>query len=194
LDLVLLLSSTGYGDKQKELAKKLVQRYVVSPNDTNVAIVTYDNPSITLQLKDGKNPQQILKTLDTMTIRERDNVNDVLDYLLGTVYTSKKGSRSGVPKQAIFILDDVNFKDSFRVNDQVEKLKNLGINVIFVIVGDNTNAVPTNDPFGNVYFFPDDLGSIDRIIDPVIYDTGKGSFYINLFQRNTQLSERKKIL
>ena len=171
----MLLSTTGYSDKQKEVAKKLIQKYVISPNDTNVGLVTYDNPFTTLQLKDGTNQKRIIQTLDAMKIRERDNVNDALDYLLGTVYTSKKGgSRPGVPKQAIFIVDDVNFKDSVRVSDQIEKLKNLGINAIFVTVGDNTNVVPVDTPFVDVYFFPDDLDSIDRIINPVIFSTGQG--------------------
>ena len=168
-----MLSSTGFADKQKELTRRLVQKYLISPNDTNVALVTYDSPSTELQLNKGIQQNTVLDTLDQMVIKERGDVNQALQYLLTSVFTDKQGARSGVAKQAIFIVDTVDFDDNNSVRKEIEKLKSLGIRTMFIKVGDEKDGGDVSPDF-DVYFFPEDLEFFDRYVNPIVYITGQG--------------------
>ena len=175
LDLAFMLSSTGYAGKQKELTRRLVQKYLISPNDTNVALVTYDSPSTELQLNKGIQQNTVLDTLDQMVIKERGDVNQALQYLLTSVFTDKQGTRSGVAKQAIFIVDTVDFDNNVR--KEIEKLKSLGIRTMFIKVGDEKDGGDVSPDF-DVYFFPEDLEFFDRYVNAIVYITGQGRLLI----------------
>ena len=184
LDLVLLLSSSTNVDKQKETARQLIKNYVISPNITNVALITYGPAYTSLQLNKGVSQTTVLDTLQQMNVNDGESVNTALDYLVTSVFTDRKGARPGVPKQSIFIVDNVDFKDSIDVGKKIVKLKALGIKTLFIQVGDGkvsddtTKPTTTVDPdFADVFFFPDDLPSLDYIIKPIVYSTGLGMFY-----------------
>ena len=182
---MLLLSSSGYASKQKELARRLIQNYVISQNATNIALVTYGPVYTSLQLSKGILQTTVLDALQQMVIKDGSadgGVNRALDYLLTSVFTSGQGARPGVPKQSIFFVDNVDFPDSVGVSRKIEKLKSLGINTLFIKVGDDDGVskkpTTTRDPdFANVFFFPDDLESLDQIINPIVYATGQGMVY-----------------
>lgn len=183
LDLVLLLSSSTNIDKQKEMARQLIKNYVISPNITNVALVTYSPPYTSLQLNRGVSQTTVLDTLQQMNINDGDSLNSALDYLSTSVFINQKGSRPGVPKQSVFIVDNVDFKDDIGVGRKIARLKALDIKTLFIKVGDDsddgtTSKTPTGDPdFADVFFFPDDLPSLDYIIKPIVYSTGLGRLY-----------------
>lgn len=184
LDLVLLFSSATNADKQKEMARQLVKNYVISSNITNVGLVTYGPAYTSLQLNEGISQTTVLDTIEQMNVNDGGSVNSALDYLSTSVFTDKKGARPGVPKQSIFFVDDVDFKDSVGVGRKIAKLKALGIKTLFIKVGDDkkdgdattpTTPSATGDPdFADVFFFPDDLPSLDYILKPIVYSTGQG--------------------
>ena len=199
MDLVFVLASSRQPEKQKELTRRLVQNYVISLEATNVALVSYDPVYTSLQFNKGTSSDKVLTTLQQMKINDGSAVGSVsraLDYLSESVFTRAQGTRQGATKKAIFLVDsDIEFSGNPIVKKNIDKLKSLGINSIFIQVGNfdggnadaNKNIGPTKnspDNWNNVFFFPDDLESgFDQFVDSIVsaIDKGMSSFVVNYF-------------
>lgn len=95
---------------------------------------------------------------------------------MDSAFTVSNGARAGVTKRAIIFLDKPFTGNPADLGVQAKKIEDAGIKIIVIGVGDNFDHKSIKDAFGDIYFFPEDLGYIDRIIKPIVQSTKKGKW------------------
>ena len=165
-------------EKQKVISRKLIRNYQIKPKYTHVSLVTYgETPNLVLNLQSGTSNQVVKSQIDQL-----NNPNDgnglikALKFLISTVFTETNGVRLGVTKRAVVFFNKTFVENPLELQKQVQAVENAGIKIIFIGLGD-VNVIDPSIPenlFGDAYFFPDELDSIDRIIVPIVRRTRKG--------------------
>ena len=121
----------------KKFVSSTLDRYTISPEKTQVAIIEYsDKPSLLISLNDYNNRNKLQEALDNIrpSLGRSTTTNDALKLAADQVFTPERGSRPGVPKALILVTDDRSI-DSESLRDSTEPLRKKGIPVYVVTIG-----------------------------------------------------------
>lgn len=131
-----------------------------------------------MALQDGTNLPSVLRSLDGMSITRGDRLVDALKYLEQSSFTAKQGARSLASKHVILILNNVDIDNSPSIQERIKALKRAGMKMTIINTGEKPEKDDkdddTSDPIVDVFFFPEDLDSIDRLLDRVVSAMKKG--------------------
>ena len=178
-ELVFLLGSDhpnkdDFLSKQKLATTEFLKNYHIKPSATAVALIenSEDNFSY-LAFKESKNINVVLSRLkEVKNPPTGTNLQQSLKYVLMSVFTKEQGSSLTASKSVIVFLDS-SFNGSLsQLDDQVKLLEDAGVKVILIGLGaDQDHGLTT---IVDVFFFPEELGSISLSIKPVIQKTLDG--------------------
>lgn len=190
MDIIIVFGSTTTGFKEKEvsdqkqklIAREFINKYVISQKDTHIGLVTYTSfPETVIELRDGTRPLSVQRSLDMMSITRGDGLLNTLKYLTGTSFTARQGARPDVSRQVVLILNMVDSQQS-DIQKQIKTLKDAGIEMTTINTESKTGDDSRNDPTSDVYFFPDELDAIDRLLDQVVAGMNQGNCGVDLLE------------
>ena len=125
---------------EKELAKKMIEKYDISRSATLVSAIKFDNDAKTewkfgdvIELRSVKNRIDQLQKL-----RPGNNILKALEIARDDIFSIKNGARRGVPKTLIVFIDKTEVRDQ-RLEDAAKQLKDKGVKVIVIAIGPEVN-------------------------------------------------------
>ena len=125
---------------EKELAKKMIEKYDISSSATFVSAITFDN--------DAKAEWKFGDVIDLRSVNDRidklrklrpgNNILKALEIARDDVFSIKNGARRAVPKTLIVFIDKTEMRDQ-RLEDAAKQLKDRGVKVIVIAIGPEVN-------------------------------------------------------
>ena len=141
LDLGMVFGSDGKNAPvtfaaEKELAKKMIEKYDISSSATLIGAISYDNDA-KVEWRFG-NVIDAKSTVDRINrLRRSRNGNNVLKALeiaRDDLFSIMNGARKDVPKTLIVFIDKTGMRDE-RLEDTAKQLKDKGVKVIVIAIG-----------------------------------------------------------
>ena len=145
LDLGVVFGSNGKNAQstfaaEKELAKKIVEKYDISNSATLVSAISYDNDA-RVEWRFG-NVIDAKSTIDRINRLQRsrsgNNVLKALEIARDDLFSIKNGARRDVPKTLIVFIDKTEARDQ-RLADTAKQLKDKSVKVIVIAIGPEVN-------------------------------------------------------
>ena len=141
LDLGILFGSNGENAPstfaaEKELVKKMIERYDISNSAALVGAISYDNDArVEWRLGDAVDARSIVARIDRLRrLRNGNNVLRALEVARDDLFAIKNGARKDVPKTLIAFIDKTEARDQ-RLEDTAKQLKDRGVKVIVITMG-----------------------------------------------------------
>ena len=141
LDLGIVFGSNGKNpqrtfEAEKELAKKIVEKYDISNSATLVSAVSYDDAAkVEWSFGDVINAKSTIDRIDRLQrYRNGNNVLKALEIARDDLFSIKNGARRDVPKSLIVFIDKTEARDQ-RLGDTANQLKDKGVKVIVIAIG-----------------------------------------------------------
>lgn len=126
----------------KKFVKSSIDNMLVSESGTRVAVVEYsDESTVKIYLNDSTNPSLVKNAVDRIQPSRGDGVatDKALRQVADQVFSSRKGSRPGIPKVVVLLTVSKSTGDE-PLGDAVKPLTDLGVRVYVIAVGGKTDA------------------------------------------------------
>ena len=122
--------------QEKELAKKMIDKFDISRKSTLIAAIVYDSSArLAWKLGDLVDARSAIYNIDRLQrLRNGNNVLKALEIAQDDIFSIKKGARRGVPKTLIVFIDKTEVRDQ-RLEEAAKQLKDKGVKVIVIAVG-----------------------------------------------------------
>ena len=141
LDLGFVFGANGRNadatfTREKELAKKIIEKFDISRTSTSVGAVVYDSSGrLAWRLGDLADARSTIYNINRLQrLRNGNNVLKALEIARDDLFSIKNGGRRGVPKTLIVFIDKTEARDQ-RLEDTAQQLKDKGVKVIVIAVG-----------------------------------------------------------
>ena len=141
LDLGFVFGANGLNAdttfaQEKELAKKMIEKFDISMTSTSVGAIVYDsNARLVWRLGDLVDARSTIYNIDRLQrFRNGNNVLKALGIARDDLFSIKNGARRGVPKTLIVFIDKTEVRDQ-RLQDTAKQLKDKGVKVIVIAIG-----------------------------------------------------------
>ena len=122
--------------QEKDLAKKMIDKFDISRRSTLVGAVVYDSSGrLAWRLGDLVDARSTIYNIDRLQrFRNGNNVLKALEIARDDLFSLNNGARRDVPKTLIVFIDKTEARDQ-RLEDTANQLKDKGIKVIVIAVG-----------------------------------------------------------
>ena len=122
--------------REKELAKKMIEKFDISRTSTSVGAVVYDSGGrLAWRLGDLADARSTIYNINRLQrLRNGNNILKALEIARDDLFSIKNGARRGVPKTLIVFIDKTEARDQ-RLEDTAKQLKDKGVKVIVIAVG-----------------------------------------------------------
>ena len=122
--------------REKELAKKLIDKFDISRTSTLVGAIVYDsNGRLAWRLGDVIDARSTIYSIDQLRrLRNGNNVLKALEIARDDLFSMKNGARKDVPKTLILFIDKTEERDQ-KLEDTARQLKDKGAKVIVIAMG-----------------------------------------------------------
>ena len=141
LDLGIVFGSNGENAQftfaaEKELAKKMIDKYDISTSATLIGAISYDNDArVEWRFGDVIDAQSTIERIDRLQrYRNGNNVLKALEIARDVLFKINNGARRDVPKTLIVLIDKTEARDQ-RLGDTAKQLKDKGVKVIVIAIG-----------------------------------------------------------
>lgn len=131
----------------KKFVSNTLDRYTISSEETQVAIIEYsDTPSLLISLNEYNNRNALQEALENIRPSggRSTATNDALKLAADQIFSPQRGSRPGVPKVLILVTDDRSI-DSESLRDTTEPLRKKGVPVYVVTIGSRSDDKEVED-------------------------------------------------
>ena len=121
---------------EKELAKKMIERYDISNSAALVGAISYDNDArVEWRFGDLIDAKSTVDKIDRLKrLRNGNNVLKAIEIARDDLFSIKNGARRDVPKTLIVFIDKTEARDQ-RLEDAAKELKDKGVKVIVIAMG-----------------------------------------------------------
>ena len=183
LDLGFVFGANGKNadatfTQEKELAKKMIEKFDISKTSTLVGAVVYDtNARLAWRLGDLMDARSTIYTIDRLRrLRNGNSILKALEIARDDLFSLNNGARRGVPKTLIVFIDKTDARDQ-RLEDTAKQLKDEGVKVIVIAIGPEVDkkdvAGITSSP--NILIKPSDLSkSVEDVILQAVQQSKPG--------------------
>ena len=122
--------------QEKELAKKMINKFDISRTSTLVGAIVYDsNARLAWRLGDVVDARSTIYNIDQLRrLRKGGNVLKALEIARDDLFSLNNGARRGVPKTLIVFIDKTEVRDQ-RLENTAKQLKDEGVKVIVIAIG-----------------------------------------------------------
>ena len=141
LDLGFIFGASGKNfdasfAKEKELAKKIVEKFDISRKSTLVGAVVYDrNARLAWRFGDLVDARSTIYNINRLQrLRDGSNVLKALEIARDDLFSITRGARRDLPKTLIAFIDKIEVRDQ-RLEDTARQLKDKGVKVILIAIG-----------------------------------------------------------
>ena len=141
LDLGFVFGANGKNadatfTREKELAKKMIEKFDISKTSTLVGAVIYDtNARLAWRFGDAIDARETVYRIDGLRrLRNGNSILKALEIARDDLFSMKNGARRGVPKTLIVFIDKTETRDQ-RLEDTAKQLKDKGVKVIVIAIG-----------------------------------------------------------
>ena len=183
LDLGFIMGATGSnGDEifaaQQRLVQDILTSYTLSSKAT-LAGVILNGAQPTIPIKFGAAVtrdyfNRLVLGLDNPPFGS--NLNGALQLARTSLFSEENGARANVPKTlVIFVNKKLASADVSSLGTEARALRAAGVKMVLIGVGDDVDKDAMRD-FFDVWFFPDDLPALDRLVYPVVIASLPGKF------------------
>ena len=154
--------------QEKELAKKMIDKFDISRTSTLVGAIVYDAKArLAWRLGDLVDARSTIYNIDQLREpRNGSNVLKALEIARDDLFSIRSGARRGVPKTLVVFIDKTEMRDQ-RLQDTAKQLKDKGVKVIVIAIGPE---VDKKDVAG-ITSCPKDLikpGDLSKSVEDVI--------------------------
>ena len=151
---------------QKDVAKQLLDKFVISPKDTHIGLLTYGRESkIVKKLGQIRNQIEAENAITGVSLGVAgNNLVSLLKRVRTQFFLPSYGARSNVPKSLLIFVNGDDDVTTDELKEEAVKLREMGVKVVVLGFGENADPsklrqlAPTEDAF----FFGDDLPEILR--------------------------------
>ena len=176
LDLALLLDLSGSVDEVHqitiELARTIAWGMDMNLDRTRVSGLAFSTNIIDrFHLNQYEEKEQVINALTFYDRGSKTNIPLALTELMFDLFVPNNGDRNGVPNVAVLLTDGYATIDEFRVSGLVQQVKDRGIELYIVGVGDNIKLdLPTwTSPTSTDHYFRlQDRSEIPRVADNIL--------------------------
>ena len=125
---------------EKELAKKIVEKYDISTSATLVSAITFDNHAkMEWNFGDITDLKSVNNRIDQLRkLKPGNNILKAVEIARDDAFSVNNGARRGVPKSLIVFIDKKEMRDK-KLQDAAKQLKYKGIKVIVIAIGPEVN-------------------------------------------------------
>ena len=188
LDLGFIFGSNGKNAQptfaaEKELAKKMVEKYDISSSATLIGAISYDNDArVEWRFGDAIDAKSTINKIDRLQrLRNGNSVLKALEIARDDLFLIKNGARRGVPKTLIVFIDKTEVRDQ-RLEDTAKQLKDKGVKMIVIPIGPEVNkkdVVGIASSPKDVILSPDPSKATDDVLSEAVSQSmpGKMHFY-----------------
>ena len=141
LDLGIVFGSNGENAQstfaaEKELAKKMIEKYDISTSATLIGAISYDNDArVAWSFGDVIDAKSTIDRIDQLQrYRNGNNVLKALEIARDDLFSIKNGARRDVPKTLMVFIDKTEARDQ-RLVDIAKQLKDKGVKMIVIAIG-----------------------------------------------------------
>ena len=122
--------------QEKELAKKMIDKFEISKTSTSVGAIVYDsNARLAWRLGDLVDARSNIYNIDQLRrLRKGGNVLKALEIARDDLFSLKNGARRDVPSTLILFIDKIEARDQ-RLEDTANQLKDKGVKVVVIVIG-----------------------------------------------------------
>ena len=187
LDLGIIFGSNGKNAPvlfaaEKELAKKMIERYGISSSTTLIGAISYDNDAkVEWRFGDVIDAKSTVDKIDRLQrLRNGNNVLKALEIARDDLFTKRNGARKDVPKTLIVFIDKTGMRDK-RLEDTAKQLKDKGVKVIVIAIGpevDKTDVAGIASSPKDVISLPDPSKSTGDVISKAVAQSLPGKRHV----------------
>ena len=141
LDLGMVFGSNGKNAPvtfaaERELAKKMIEKYDISSSATLIGAISYDNDAkVEWRFGDVIDAKSTVDRIDRLQrLRNGYNVLKALEIARDDLFSIMNGTRRDVPKTLMVFIDKSGVNDQ-RLEDTAKHLKDKGVKVIVIALG-----------------------------------------------------------
>ena len=141
IDLGIVFGSSGKNAPvtfaaEKELAKKMIEKYDISSSATLIGAISYDNDArVEWRFGDVIDAKSTVDRINRLRrSRNGNNVLKALEIARDDLFSIMNGARKDVPKTLIVFIDKTGMRDQ-RLEDTAKQLKDKGVKVIVIAIG-----------------------------------------------------------
>ena len=141
LDLGIIFGSNGKNapstfTAEKELSKKMIEKYDISKSATIVGGISYDNDArVEWRLGDVIDTKSTVNRIDRLRrYRNGNNILKALEIARDDLFSVRNGARRDVPKTLIVFIDKTEARDQ-TLESTAKQLKDKGVKVIVIAIG-----------------------------------------------------------
>ena len=176
MDLALLLDLSGSVDEVHqitiELARAIAWGVDMSLDRARVSGLAFSTGIIdSFYLNQYSEKEHIINALTFYDRGGKTNIPLALTELMNDLFVANNGDRAGVPNIAVLLTDGYATIDEFRVDDVVRQVKDRGIELYIIGVGDNIKLdLPTwtSPTTTDHYFRLKDRSEIQFVADSIL--------------------------
>ncbi len=144
LDIILLRSGNGsdsYLNAQKKFAMSVVDSLEVSPNATQIGLVSYGEiPSVELRIGESHDKNAIKKSIFNIRVTgDSGDLSKALEMAYGTLLAVHDGARPNVPKTILVFVGDKSLGNKRKLNKIAKTLKDEKIKLVILGIDKDTN-------------------------------------------------------
>ena len=177
LDLGFIFGSNGKNAQsifmaEKELAKKMIEKYDVSNSAALVGAISYDNDArVEWRFGDFIDARSTVGRIDQLRrYRNGNNVLKALEIARDDLFSVKNGARRNAPKTLIVFIDNMDARDQ-QLENTAKQLKDKGVKTIVIVMGPEVDkkdiAALASDPKDIISSFDPSKSAKDVISDAI---------------------------
>ena len=155
----------------------MLKSYKISPRHTLVGTILNGNsPSLPIKFGEAVTYDYFIRLMSNLQNPGiGNNLNNVFQLARTSLFSEENGARAGVPKTLIVFINSKVIGDIADLKEEANVLQATGVKIVFVGIGPDAGPDEVKE-IVDVWFFPEDLPSMERIIYPVIRASYPGKF------------------
>lgn len=147
----------------------MLKSYTISTKSTLAgAILNGNKPSLPIKFGDAVTYNYFIGLLKGLNNPANgNNLDSAFQIARTSMFSEDNGAREDVPKTLLVFVDNKVTGDVVDLGQEARALQEQGVKIVLIGTGEDVNPTDYED-IVDVYFFPEDLPSMNRIIYPVI--------------------------
>ena len=177
MDIALVLDISGSVDDMYRMTRSVARQIVFGVNmqydRARIATVAYATDIVdSFYLNTYEDRESVISAMNYYRNRGETNTQEALKFVRQRVFSSENGDRSGVRDVAIVVSDGDSNIDDRNTIPEAERLKDRGVTVYSVALGDNPNRREmdgiASDPKSEYAYAVEDAGQLESVISELL--------------------------
>ena len=157
-------------EAQISFISSILKSYKMSVDSTYAGVVTNGKyPALSIKLNAAASYEDFIIYLKNLKNPGGENkLNNAFQIARTSLFSEENGARDSIPKTLIVFSNSDFSVDMNDLSDEAQALKDIGVKIVLIAFGKEAGQESLKQ-LVDVFFFPEDLQSLKRVLQPVIY-------------------------